>query len=200
MLFLFFVLGSAGRAGCLEAQISADNCKKLAEFRHGFCTLVPGKRGRRIYVASDNRPRMLCLVCQKRQKNNVKYVVVVEITPWMKPKGAKSEPKDAKWEPKGTKMEPKSINNPLKWFPKSTRAPRSILDGQNGTKTDPKWSQKASKIYAKSLQKSMLKSMPKRCRKMEPKWTKIYPKMVQKLIQNLYFSCNGDIAKTLLLL
>jgi hypothetical protein len=30
--------------------------------------LSPASRGRRIYVASDNRPRMLCLVYQKRQK------------------------------------------------------------------------------------------------------------------------------------
>jgi hypothetical protein len=87
----------------------------------------------------------------------------------MEPKGAKSEPKDAKREPKGAKIEPKSIKNQSKWFPKPTRAPRSILDGQNGTKTDPKWSEKAFNIYAKSLQKPMQKSMPKRCRKMKPK-------------------------------
>ena len=31
-------------------------------------------------------------------------------------------------------METKSIKNPSKLFPKPTRAPRSILDGQNGTK------------------------------------------------------------------
>ena len=71
------------------------------------------QRGR-IYVASDNRPRMLCLVHQKRQKKSVKHVVVLEITPWMKPKGAKSEPKDAKWEPKGTTMNSKSIKNDAK--------------------------------------------------------------------------------------
>jgi hypothetical protein len=82
-------------------------------------------------------------------EKNVKYTVFVEVTPWMKPKGAKSEPKDAKREPKGAKMEPKSIKNQSKWFPRPTRAPRSILDSQNGTKTDLKWSEKASKIYAK---------------------------------------------------
>ena len=68
----------------------------------------------------------------------------------MESTGAKSEPKGANRKPKGTKMEPKSIKNQSKWFPKPTRAPRSILDGQNGTKTNSKWSQKASKIYAKN--------------------------------------------------
>ena len=59
--------------------------------------------------------------------------------------------------------------NLSKLFPKPTRAPRAILDCQNGTKTDPELSQKAFKIYAKSLQESMQKSMQKRCRKMKPK-------------------------------
>ena len=140
-------------------------------------------------------------------EKSVKYTVFVEVTPWMEPKGAKSEPKwaksepkDAKREPKGDKMEPKSIKNQSKWFSKPTRAPRSIWDGQNGTKTISKWSQNASKIYAKSLQKSMQKSMPKRCRKMKPKWTKINAKKMQTLTQNLSFSRNGDFAKTLFLL
>ena len=44
--------GSAGRAGCLELKISADNCKNLARFPSGSCTLVPGKPG----TADPNAP------------------------------------------------------------------------------------------------------------------------------------------------
>ena len=43
----------------------------------------------------------------------------MKVTPWMEPKGAKSEPKDAKREPKGAKMEPESINKSIKMDPKT---------------------------------------------------------------------------------
>ena len=86
-------------------------------------------------------------------EKNVKYTVSVGVTPWMEPKGAKSEPKGAKRERKCAKIETKSIKNLSKWIPKPTRAPRSILDGQNGTKTDLKWKQKGIPNLCKIISK-----------------------------------------------
>ena len=143
-----------------QTHISTTNQTLKTARRHRYADARPDLRRKRQPAA-----HAVPCISETAEKNTV----FVEVTPWMEPKGAKSEPKDAKREPKNTKMEPKSIKNASKWFPKPTREPRSILDGQNGTNTDPKLSEKASKIYAKSIQKSMQKSMPKRCRKMKPK-------------------------------
>ena len=97
----------------------------------------------------------------------------------MEPKGAKSEPKDAKREPK----RPEWSQSPSKIHQNGSQN-RHERQGRfwmaKIIKTDPKWSEKASKIYAKSLQKSMQKSMPKRCRKMKPKWIKMHAKWYKK--------------------
>ena len=64
--------------------------------------------------------RACCALYIRKARKDIKYTVFVKVTPWMEPKGAKSEPKDAKRESKGAKMEPKSIKNQSKWFPKPT--------------------------------------------------------------------------------
>ena len=146
-----------------QTHISTTNQALKTARRRRYADARPDLRRKR-------QPDAHAVPCiSETAEKSVKYTVFVEVTPWMEPKGAKSEPKGAKRERKGAKMETKSIKNPSKWFPKPTRAPRSILDSQNGTKTDPKRSEKDSKIYAKSLQKSMQKSMPERYRKMKPK-------------------------------
>ena len=153
------LVGSAEDLGSPKSFWSLQSQKNSSEFAMSPRRPVPCEQG-----AADLRrkrqPAAHAVPCiSETAEKSVKYTVFVEVTPWMEPKGAKSEPKGAKREPKGAKMETKSIKNPSKWFPKPTRAPRSILDCQNGTKTDPKWSQKASKIYAKSF-KNQCKTAP----------------------------------------
>ena len=154
----------------VSVELAAGNCfiRKVGKVQNG--------------AKVDQKEALLRKGCKKETKERQKRT--------------KREPKEAKGHQKWAKGRQKEAKGRQNGDKIHQRAPRSILDGQNGTKTDPKWSQKASKIYAKSLQKSMQKSMPKRYRKMKPKWIKIVP----KLTQNLSFSTNCDFAKTLLLL
>ena len=58
-----------GRGGVPEELLeSAKSVRSVRVCKSVWDALSPASRGRRIYVASDNRPRMLCLVYQKRQK------------------------------------------------------------------------------------------------------------------------------------
>ena len=141
--------GSAEHLCSPKSFWSLQSQKNSSEFAMNLGRPVPCEQG-----AADLRrkrqPAAHAVPCiSETAEKNVKYTVFVKVTPWMEPKGAKSEPKGAKREPKGAKIETKSIKNQSKLLPKPTRAPRSILDCQNGTKTNPKWSEKASKIASK---------------------------------------------------
>ena len=100
--------------------------------------------GRRIYVASDNRPRMLCLVYQKRQKeckiNGFRVNHTLD--------GAKGRQKLAKGCQKGAK----GLQNGAKIHQKSIKM---VPKTNTSAKVDfglPKWYQNGSKMERKGFQ------------------------------------------------
>ena len=152
--------GGVGGGGWARRGFWSLRIRRFAEYGVSFDTPCLNPQRGAADLRRKRQPAAHAVPCiSETAEKIVKYTVFVEVTPWMEPKGAKSEPtgakrepkgvkrepkgaksepKGAKKEPKGAKMETKSINNPSKWFPKPTRAPRSILDGQNGTKRHPK--------------------------------------------------------------
>ena len=106
----------------------------------------------RIYVASDNRPRMLCLVYQKRQKS----VLNIRFSCKSHPGWSQRAPKVSHRTPKGNQRAPKWSQNPSKIHHNGSQN-RHERQGrfwmakwyQNGSKMDRKGFQNLCKIALK---------------------------------------------------
>ena len=98
----------------------------------------------RIYVASDNRPRMLWLVYQKRQ-NRV----------WNTRFSCKLHPGWSQRAPKGSQRAPKGSQRTPKWNQNQSKIYQNCSKTDTSAKVDfgwPKWHQNGSKMERKGLQ------------------------------------------------